>query len=249
MDYKLFFNAGLKSDKITHHGYHRIYPWFLNHFRNYEKVNLLEIGVDEQNSIHLWLDFFPEAEITVMDIDDKNVQSCRFVKLDQSSEKELVKYAKDNNEQHHIIVDDGSHVPEHQMLTLIQLWKTLKPGGVYIIEDIETSYWGNSDIYGYKFNSDEFNFVQKVINSIHEVNSEFFADESNLRKGDFGNLMKEVEMISFAHNCIILIKKSPDFIEYYNRDYRFKNVISHNKKRPFSIFKKITDKISRNKKS
>ena len=33
-----------------------------------------------------------------------------------------------------MIVDDGSHVPEHQQATLEGLWSALKPGGVYIIE-------------------------------------------------------------------------------------------------------------------
>ena len=49
-----------------------------------------------------------------------------------------------------MIVDDGSHIPSHMILSLVALWNTLKPGGVYVMEDIETSYWQNhAGIYGY----------------------------------------------------------------------------------------------------
>ena len=41
-----------------------------------------------------------------------------------------------------VILDDGSHVPEHQILTINKLWKLVKPfPGIYIIEDLQTSYW------------------------------------------------------------------------------------------------------------
>ena len=41
-----------------------------------------------------------------------------------------------------VIIDDGSHIPWHQIFTLETIFDTfLKDGGVYIIEDIETSYW------------------------------------------------------------------------------------------------------------
>ena len=51
-----------------------------------------------------------------------------------------------------IIIDDGSHLPWHQLLTFEIMFETwLKPGGLYVIEDVETSYWDgtNPRIYGY----------------------------------------------------------------------------------------------------
>lgn len=39
-----------------------------------------------------------------------------------------------------MIVDDGSHIPSHQMASWHYLFKTLKPGGIYVIEDLHTSY-------------------------------------------------------------------------------------------------------------
>ena len=46
-----------KTDKISHHGYQRFYPWFLAHFRN-KNINLLEIGIDRTESLKLWKGYF-----------------------------------------------------------------------------------------------------------------------------------------------------------------------------------------------
>ena len=41
-----------------------------------------------------------------------------------------------------IIVDDGGHTMDQQIVSLEHLWKAVKPGGYYFIEDLQTSYWG-----------------------------------------------------------------------------------------------------------
>jgi hypothetical protein len=72
-----------------------------------------------------------------------------------------------------IIIDDGSHVPSHQWKTFTYLWKSLAPGGLYIIEDVETSYWKNSShIYGYSLRK-EYNIVSQFKRMIDtHVNSD-----------------------------------------------------------------------------
>ena len=51
-----------------------------------------------------------------------------------------------------MIIDDGSHLPSHQLLSLETLWPSLAPGGLYIVEDVETSYWAqHATLYGYSY--------------------------------------------------------------------------------------------------
>ena len=139
------------SDKLHHHGYHRIYPWFLKHLKN-QKIQLLEIGIDQAESIKLWCEYFSEIDIYGLDCAEKNFNHPRvkLYRVDQSQEDQLQSFAKNINTNFDIIIDDGSHVPDHQILTFKHFWSLLKPGGIYIIEDIETSYWGNSSILGYR---------------------------------------------------------------------------------------------------
>mmetsp|Transcript_26068 Transcript_26068/g.69536 ORF Transcript_26068/g.69536 Transcript_26068/m.69536 type:complete len:172 (-) Transcript_26068:197-712(-) len=39
-----------------------------------------------------------------------------------------------------VVIDDGSHVPRHMLLTFQTLWPYVRPGGVYVLEDIGYSY-------------------------------------------------------------------------------------------------------------
>ena len=40
-----------------------------------------------------------------------------------------------------IIIDDGGHTPEEQMVTFEALWPYIAPGGIYVIEDLHGNYW------------------------------------------------------------------------------------------------------------
>jgi hypothetical protein len=46
------------------------------------------------------------------------------------------------------VLDDGSHYWWHQVLTMRRLFPAVKPGGLYVLEDIDTSYGNNATIYG-----------------------------------------------------------------------------------------------------
>jgi len=48
-----------------------------------------------------------------------------------------------------IIIDDASHYPPHQIISFQNLWPKLRPGGLYVVEDIETSYVDKGEVYGY----------------------------------------------------------------------------------------------------
>jgi hypothetical protein len=218
-----FANTNSTSDKLNNHGYQRVYPWFLSHFKE-SPINLLEIGVADSESIELWKNYFKNVNLFVIDIlpieiNDKNV---KVFQIDQSKENELINFAKNVNAKFDIIIDDGSHVPEHQLLTLKNLWNNLKDGGVYIIEDIETSYWGKSSIYGYKFNSNKVNTVNILQNIIYYVNKKFLLPSCKKKNNNilYHEMFNTVETITYGHNCIILVKKDLNsFSKFYNDEY------------------------------
>lgn len=105
--------------------------------------SLLEIGVLNGDSLRLWRDFFPMATIWGLDIDpSRTVHSGKRIQVvigDQSDEKclrDLGKLAGGFD----IIIDDGSHITSHISASLHGLWPSLKPCGVYAIEDLGISY-------------------------------------------------------------------------------------------------------------
>lgn len=222
-----------KTDKVTHHGYHRFYDYFLVPIKNH-KMNILEIGVDDLRSLKMWLDFFPNANIYGIDINKKDFTYSRgsIFKADQSKKKDLEKVVKKIGKCK-FIIDDGSHVPEHQLLTFNYLFnECLESGGIYIIEDIETSYWRNARLYNYPIDigylDNNFNIVQIFKNIVDIVNREFLTEQNKFflkeyNKIDYNNL-KYISMITFAGNCIIIKKMTEKEYQIYgNRKYRFLN--------------------------
>lgn len=106
-------------------------------------INLLEIGVLDGASLRMWKKFFPRARIFGLDIDPnaKQYEEDRIAifvgsQTDESTLEKLVREA----EYFDIIIDDGSHVNKHIIKTYGYLFKYLRSGGFYIVEDLGTSY-------------------------------------------------------------------------------------------------------------
>lgn len=232
-----------KTDKLLYHGYQRIYPYFLDTLKFIARpVRMLEIGLQNNDSIKLWQDYFgKDTEIFGADINPKYTfqdnRNVRFIKCDQSKVEDLLNLRDLIKEDLDFIIDDGSHIPEHQMLTLITLWPKLRPRGVYIIEDVETSFWKRSTLYGYDFNSKKFSLFLSLLNSVKYIVFEGF-NKRNCRHLD-SSVLNEIEIISFGYNSIVLVKKDPVFDRFYNRVYRFNQKINYN-----SLINKVKRRLS-----
>jgi len=124
-----------------------VFRWYEGLFAAYHGAdrNLLEIGVKEGNSIRTWYDYGPRLHIHGLDLDITQIEGTlpedrvEIGKVDQGSRESLESATKGRS--YDIIIDDGSHWCSHQQLTLGYLFPKLKPGGVYIIEDLHTSQW------------------------------------------------------------------------------------------------------------
>jgi hypothetical protein len=232
------------TDKITHHRYDRFYPHEIDFIKDIKSPTaIFEIGLHEGASMKMWLDYFPNTHIYGLDILN-SVEAPRVTvfKGDQSKRKDLetvvakLQSGDDGTEAAiYLINDDGSHIPEHQILSFDVLFPLLQPGGVYIIEDIEVSYWTKNGIYGYPTNygyqsSKNISEVFKLVADY--VNREFLTpvkrawleeklvDDIGFSK-DLKKTLGQIRSITFAHNCI-LIKKvdSGDEIRLMDRQYR-----------------------------
>jgi hypothetical protein len=132
----------------AHSNYDRIYPFYMERHR-WKKFRMLEIGLDTGSGSLLWQEYFPCAELYGLEYNaDKTktsgASSIRTIQGDQGNqtflEGDFLKQA--DGGRFDIVVDDGGHHYEQQATSYRVLFeKALNPGGLYIIEDIETSYW------------------------------------------------------------------------------------------------------------
>jgi hypothetical protein len=131
------------TDKSSlHHGYLDIYEKLFKLSRN-EPIKLLEIGVLDGGSLKTWEAYFPHATIVGADINPavRQYQTKRIeiAILDQSNLQNLVDIGIRSGP-FDIIIEDGSHLWEHQTTTLKTLFPFLKPGGLYVVEDLQTNF-------------------------------------------------------------------------------------------------------------
>ncbi|SIQ61615.1 MULTISPECIES: class I SAM-dependent methyltransferase [Acidiphilium] len=153
MDVDLSLNEiGLKNgtDKSSsYHNYLNFYEQYFSKIRS-RKLNILEIGVLDGASLRTWEEYFSNSTIVGADI----VPSAKFHEagrikielLDQSNIEELtrlaVKYGPFD-----LIIEDGSHMWEHQITSLRTLFPFLKSSGIYIVEDLQTNYGDMYKLY------------------------------------------------------------------------------------------------------
>lgn len=127
------------TDKFTH-GYMEIYEPLFKSMKESKKV--LEIGVYHGESLNLLELNFPEAEIYGIDIEDKshlNDEKIKTFICNQESREDLKKVIDSVGDDLDLIIDDGGHTMKQQQVSFGFLFSKLKPGGVYILEDLHTS--------------------------------------------------------------------------------------------------------------
>ena len=131
------------TDKHYEHNYFNlIYSDVLSPLKNDVK-KFVEVGTYGGGSIELWRDYFTNATVYGLDINFSilNLRSedrIELVNLDQSDRKQLNKFSSEHNDID-VILDDGSHKMGDQQITLATLFKSLKSGGIFILEDLHTS--------------------------------------------------------------------------------------------------------------
>ena len=134
------------TDKFQH-GYLTHYRRVLGP-RRFRSMTIFEIGVggyesaEPGGSLQVWRDYFPRSKVIGIDIAEKTLAygpRVTFARADQSSSADLDAVVADHGCPD-IVIDDGSHIGDHQIASFISLWPRLPSGGVYVIEDLSTSY-------------------------------------------------------------------------------------------------------------
>ena len=128
--------------KLEH--YFQYYDRFFSKYRG-TPVRVLEIGVFQGGSLDLWREYFgPDAYLCGVDIDPSCLQhkgpNTDVILLDQEDRTALEAHFS-SKEPFDIIIDDGGHTMNQQIRSFEALFPILKPDGVYLVEDLQTSYW------------------------------------------------------------------------------------------------------------
>ena len=202
------------TDKAgNYHNYCNKYEFFLQKLRDRDFV-LLELGVFHGASLRMWRRYFSRAQIIGVDIMEK----CReFVAEDERTTLLIrdIASADTLNElrAYHpsVIVDDASHRWSQQIQALFGLFDSLTPGGLYILEDIHTSFLPKNTWYDPY--SDQMVSAYRIVSAIaEEVTGNDRVRIYQKRElwpyiDEIEHIAAQTEMVSFMHDSCILIKK------------------------------------------
>ena len=207
----------------------KIYENYFKNFKN-QKINILEIGVHEGKSLMIWKDYFPKANIVGIDLKSYNFNINRIFTYqgDQTDANFLLMVAT-KFKKFDIIIDDGSHICSHIIKTFGVLFNYLKDDGLYICEDLQTSYWpryGGSRM-NLKKKSTSLSFFKTLVDS---GNYEAY-DRPFFKKSQFDGRIK---FVHFFKNLVIIKKGATNNFRYNN--FKLKNKLSNFFKKFISNF-------------
>lgn len=166
-------------------------------------VRFLEIGVREGGSLQVFKKYLgPSAHVFGIDNNERcrglNVDGAEIRIGDQSSPAFLRSVVAELGGLD-IVIDDGSHLAEHQFASFTTLWPLLENGGVYIVEDLHTSYWKHFG-GGYKHQESFVEFTKDAIDGMHKWYSRHHMTE----RGTFA--MTEVLSITIFDSLVVFEK-------------------------------------------
>ena len=137
------------TDKQGDHSYVQHYARHLQPFRR-RPIRLLEIGIGGYQeptaggpSLRMWKDYFPLGTIVGLDIVDKSALAQDRIHIEVGSQDDpaVIERLARSYGGFDIVIDDGSHVNAHVLRSFELLFPAVTTGGLYVIEDLQTSYW------------------------------------------------------------------------------------------------------------
>jgi hypothetical protein len=239
------------TDKGYQHHYYRFYEPLFSPMRE-APIRLLEIGVEGGKSMMTWKEYFPNAALLagIGYGSSFNQNSCngkiRCYNGDQSDVKFLDSVIKDSGGKFDIIIDDGSHNPAHQFITLTRLLQNdaIMPNGLYIVEDIETSYWNDdAQLYGYRISNGGLNapcsFIERTKRLADVINREYINSNYHTIRD---KIDQRIASLQFVQNMVIMRVATSEEISLMSRQYRFSGYVTPVAENKTQILSDLCDK-------
>ncbi len=149
----LIFDPTGPGKKSSGHNYTEPYSQWLVRFRDLP-IKFLEIGIRKGDSVRLWEQYFKKADLHFIDIkldeDAYRSERSKYYLVDQEDPEQLRNFIRTTGGEFDVIIDDGGHTMNQQITSFVELFPHVKSKGVYIVEDLHTSYWVGGELHSRK---------------------------------------------------------------------------------------------------
>ena len=203
---KLFqIYKNLKRQSLKCDTYFQVYEEMFNKYVG-KKITFVEVGVLQGGSLFMWREYFgKDARIIGIDLhpNAKELEKLGFeIYIGSQSDKNFWRNFYTKVGKIDILLDDGGHVNDQQIITLSESVNNINDDGIIMTEDVHTSYFkkfGNPSKYSY------INYSKYLIDV---VNSRF--PETEIKKNNFRN---KIYSISFYESIVAIKINSKKSIE------------------------------------
>ena len=193
-------NKGRLIHKWNH--YFEIYDRHFSKYKNTEVI-ILEIGVSQGGSLQMWKNYFGhKCKIYGIDINPR----CKELEENQveiiignQEDKSFLTSLKEKIPRVDILIDDGGHTMNQQINTFEILFSHVNEDGIYLCEDLHTSYWYE---YGGKYKGKN-TFIEYSKNFIDYIN----AWHSKSSKLEVSNFTKSVNSLHYYDSILVIEKR------------------------------------------
>ena len=183
--------------KIIAHGYARIYEKYLKEHKD-KNLNIIELGSFYGNASAAFYFYFKNSQIYSADINpDMYIYRSKRLKnffTDTSSRSSIEINILSRNIEFDLIIEDASHMLKDQIISLFILFKNLKSGGLFIVEEIDFPEKREDMRIGQEF-PDLKTILNKIINNenfnsryINEIEKKYFLENFDTIKFYTGNI-------------------------------------------------------------
>ena len=191
---------------------HRIINKWMHYFEIYERhfeafrdlpTHVLEFGVMHGGSLQMWKHYFgPQAQIVGVDINPRCAELAEeniTILTGDQEDREFLRSVGQSQAPFDIIIDDGGHTMAQQTVTFEEMWGHLKPGGIYLCEDLHTSYWS---AYGGGYKKPD-SFIEYSKNWIDQLNAWHSPSESLMVNG----FTRSAFSVHYYNSIVVLEKR------------------------------------------
>lgn len=196
--------------------------WFAKF--EHQPIALLEIGVQAGGSLEIWAEHFGQAQhIIGCDID----RACAMLQyrdprievvIGNVNDAQTLSSIQAISPTLDIVVDDGSHQSRDIIQSFLSLFPSVSQTGIYVIEDLHCSYWGEYG-GGLYHPQSAIAFFKKIIDIINQPNwgvdvepsvffKEFEPAIQALPNPIDWQLLRDIHSIEFA-NSMCVVQKRP----------------------------------------
>ena len=211
-DLEKYFNENSKN--LIHKWMH-YFDIYDRHFRNFRstEVYVVEFGVSHGGSLQMWKHYFGlKAKIYGVDINPH----CKQLEEDQitifigdQSDRNFLASLAEAIPRIDILIDDGGHTMEQQINTFDVLFDHIDSEGIYLCEDLHTSYRKK---FGGGYRKKD-SFIEYSKNFIDYLNAWHSKQPEKLAISDF---TKSAYGIHY-YDSILVIEKKPIEEPYHRR--------------------------------